>query len=70
MLQYYDTSGTLLGSDILNLSPLVSNSWQQLSLTGNLTPPNTATVRVVFDASNMVSGEILRIDDVTLTRVQ
>ncbi len=66
-LEYYDSSLNLLGSDIENISPLVNNTWQQLSLVGNAIPANTATVRVVFDASNMISGETLKIDDVYLT---
>ena len=66
-LEYYNSSLTLLGSDIENISPLVNNAWQQLSLVGNAIPANTATVRVVFDASNLISGETLKIDDVYLT---
>ena len=65
-LEYYDSSLNLLGSDIENISPLVNNTWQQLSLFGNLVPANTTTVRAVFDASNMISGETLKIDDVSL----
>jgi hypothetical protein len=65
-LEYYDNSMNLLGSDTENISPLVNNTWQQLNLFGNAAPPNTARVRVVFDASNMISGETLKIDDVSL----
>jgi len=68
-LEYYDSSLNLLGSDIENISPLVNNTWQQLTLYGNAIPANTTTVRVVFDASNMISGETLKIDDVSLTVV-
>jgi|GEM_PF-463085 len=69
MLVYYDSSQNVLGSDIEDISPLVNNAWQQLSLSGNAISANTATVRVVFDASNMISGETLKIDDVSLTVV-
>ncbi len=65
-LEYYDSSSNLVGSDIENISPLVSNTWQQLSLFGHAVPSNTATVRAVFDASSMISGETLKIDDVSL----
>jgi hypothetical protein len=65
-LEYFDSSTNLIGSDTENISPLVSNTWQQLSLFGHAVPANTATVRAVFDASNMISGETLKIDDVNL----
>ena len=39
------------------------------NLYGNPAPANTATVRVLFDAANMISGETLKIDDVGLTSV-
>jgi hypothetical protein len=68
-LEYYDHLLNFLGADIENISPLVNNTWQQLSLFGNATPANTATVRVVFDASGMVNGETLKIDDVTLNAI-
>ncbi len=69
-LEYYDSSLNLLGSDSEALSPLVDSTWQQLSLFGNPVPANTSLVRAVFDASNMVSGETLKIDDATLTQVK
>ena len=68
-LEYYDSSSNLLGSDIKNISTLVNNTWQQLSLSGNVIPANTATIRVIFDASNLISGETLKIDDVNLMTV-
>ena len=68
-LEYYDGSSNLLGSDIENISALVNNTWRQLILTGNVVPANTVTVRVVFDASNMITGETLKIDDVNLLTV-
>jgi hypothetical protein len=66
-LEYYDNSLNLLGADNVNLSPLVNNTWQQLSLSGHAIPANTTIVRAVFDSSNMISGETLKIDDVNLT---
>jgi hypothetical protein len=68
-LEYYDAAHTLLRTDTVNLSPLISNFWQQLNLYGTPAPANTATVRVVFDAAAMISGETLKIDDVSLTAV-
>jgi hypothetical protein len=65
-LEYYDNSMSLLGSDIKDISPLVNSTWRQLSLAGNPISANTASVRVVFDASNMISGETLKLDDVSL----
>jgi hypothetical protein len=69
-LEYYDGSMNLLGSDSEDLSPLMDSTWQQLSLFGKAIPANTSLVRALFDASNMVSGETLKIDDVTLTQVK
>lgn len=67
-LEYYDASMNLLATDTLNLSPLVNQSWQQLSLVGSPAPATTATVRVLLAASNMVlQTETLKIDDVNLT---
>jgi len=65
-LEYYDGSHTLLRTDTENLSPLISNLWQQLTLFGSPAPTTTVTVRAVFDASNLISGETLKIDDVSL----
>ncbi|HKI70457.1 MAG TPA: glucoamylase family protein, partial [Verrucomicrobiae bacterium] len=66
-LEYFDSSLNMLGSDVENISPLVNNNWRQLTLVGNTVPANTTTVRALFDANNMVSGETLKIDDVYLT---
>jgi hypothetical protein len=65
-IEYYDSSLSLLGGTMQNISPLVNNTWRQLSLVGSPAPANTAVVRVVFEGSNLVSGETLKIDDVVL----
>jgi hypothetical protein len=68
-IEFYDSSLTLLGSDIKNISPLVNNVWRQLSLVSSPAPANTAIVRAVLEGSNLISGETLKIDEVRLTAV-
>lgn len=61
-IEWFDASNAMIGSQVMNVSPLVNNTWQELSMTGTV-PVGTAYARVVFEGQNMVSGETLKIDD-------
>jgi hypothetical protein len=67
-IEWYQ-GATLLGTTTLNLSPLLSNVWQQLSVSGTA-PTNCDIARIVFSGSNMYEfpvgsngGEVLKVDD-------
>jgi len=64
-IEWYDSLATLISISSQNVSPLVNNTWQQLSLV-DTAPVGAVTARVVFDAAGMVGGETLKIDDVAL----
>lgn len=65
-LQWYDSTMTLISENVQSLSPLLDQSWQPLSFSATA-PINAATVRVLFDADAMISGETVKIDAITLT---
>lgn len=64
-IEWLDSFNLVIGADSQNVSPLVNNTWRQLSLVGTA-PVGAVTARVVFDGAGMIGGETLKIDDVTL----
>ncbi|MCX8089637.1 MAG: PEP-CTERM sorting domain-containing protein [Verrucomicrobiae bacterium] len=67
-IEWFNASNVMIGSQVVNVSPLVNNTWKQLSMIGTV-PTGTAYARVVFEGQNMVSGETLKIDDVSFSLV-
>jgi hypothetical protein len=65
-LEWLDNTTNIISVASNNVSPLLNNVWQQLSLVATA-PVGAVLVRVVFDGDLMVSGETLKIDDVILT---
>ena len=66
-LDYFDDSTNLIRSDTTNITRLLNNVWQQLSLVGAPCPSNCATIRVLFLGSILVNDNVLKIDDISLT---
>jgi hypothetical protein len=68
-LEWLDSTLTnIISTDSNFISGAVSSAFNQLTLTA-LAPVGTVMVRVVFEGNLLLSGETLKLDDVTLTIV-
>lgn len=61
-IEWFDISNIMLTSDVLGLSPLLNNTWQELSVS-SVAPVSAHYARVVVQGLGMVSGETLKIDN-------
>jgi hypothetical protein len=66
-LEFYDDAKVYIGKNDTNFSAELNGGWQQLSIVGTPAPTNAAYVRPVLYGGSLVSGETLKIDDVTFT---